>query len=417
MEVYSDRVVLEEVVHEVAFRGDSLEVNRYYGKVLGIRKCINGCWYITSCQGCRGFDELVNRSYLVSRTEYCGGLADAELFNGEFSLGNDCFDEDTVARVIHELCSEAKGLGIVKCEVVATFRRISKRLIRNESDEAHELRHLFELEVAGMKSQGGLVRFSSLFRAIVPFRLGDILKLIDNSLGELRRYLSISKVPKHLPPYKVGKSQLVLSNEVAAALFHEISHLLDPTYVLSMKYLGIQLGPRELRVYDDPFNPRTPTYRVFDDEGVKTFRRVLIEDGRVVDTHNTRVTAKYVGSKPGSAYGLFHKPIPFHTTLVIDGGDWRDSEIIEETREGFFIDGTVMATLERGYVRIVPERTYLIRNGELSDLINVKEVKVPLIKLRSISAISRSSLPRISREKDWLVAELAPKIRLEGYVS
>ncbi len=416
MEVYSDKVVLEEVVKEVAFRRDSLEVNRYRGKVLGLRRCINGCWYITSCQGCRDFSELSDRSYLVLRSEFCGGIAEAELFSGEFSLGNDCFDEDTVARVVHELCSEARGLGIVNCEVITTFKRISKRIIRDDGSEAHEIRHVFEIEVAGMKAHGGLIKFSSLFKAIVPFRLGDILKLIDSCLSSLRRSLEVRKVPRHLPPYKVGKAQLILSNEVVAALFHEVSHLLDPTYVLSIKYLGVQLGPKELKVYDDPFNPRTPTYRVFDDEGVKTFRRVLIEDGRVVDTHNTRVTAKYVGSKPGSAYGLFHRPVPFHTTLVINGGDWRDSEIIEETKDGFLIDGVVMATLERGYVRIVPERTYLIRNGELSDLISIREVKIPLANLRSINAVSRSLSPRVSKEKDWLVSEVAPKIRLKGYI-
>ncbi len=415
MEVYRDRVILEEVVKEVSFRRDSIEVNRYRGKVLGIRKCVNGCWYITSCQDCRDFSELVDRSYLVS-SDLCSGLAGAELFSGEVRLGNDCFDEEVITKLVRDVCSEARGFGVVNCEAVTTFREVRRSLIRDDGSEAREVKYVFEVEVAGMKLGGGFIKYSSVLKAVIPFRLGDVLKLVDSCLMELRKSLESGGVPKKLPPYRVGKANLVLSNDAVAALFHEVSHLLDPTYVLSIKYLGTQVGPQELKVYDDPYNPLTPTYRVFDDEGVRTFRRVLIDGGRVVDTHNTRSTAKLVGSRPGSAYGLFHKPIPFHTSLVVTGGDWRDSEIIEETKDGYLIDGVVMATLEHGYVRIVPERAYVISKGEVRDLISIREVKIPLTKLRSINAIGKSLRPRVSRERDWLVAEVAPKIRLEGYV-
>jgi len=76
-----------------------------------------------------------------------------------------------------------------------------------------------------------------------------------------------------------------------------------------------------------------------------------------------------------------------------------------------------MATLEEGYVRIVPQYSYVIEDGEIKEAIRIREVKIPLAAFRTVSAISKSQKLRVSIEKEWLVAEMSPRIRLEGYVS
>jgi len=98
-------------------------------------------------------------------------------------------------------------------------------------------------------------------------------------------------------------------------------------------------------------------------------------------------------------------------------GDWKDKEIIEETRNGFYVNEISMATLERGYIRLIPEILYLIEDGELKESVTAHEIKIPFIALRSINAISRDLGLNISIEKGFIVAEKAPTIRLEGYIS
>jgi predicted Zn-dependent protease len=159
-----------------------------------------------------------------------------------------------------------------------------------------------------------------------------------------------------------------------------------------------------------------PTLRFFDDEGVTTQKRVIIDEGRLVDMHHTRSTAGRYGSSPGSAYGLFHRPVGFHTTLIVEPGDWGENEIVEETRHGLYVQGVAMALTEKGYIRIVPEAVYTIKRGEIADLVSVKAIKIPLYKLRTMHAITKTRKLRVSREKEWIVAELSPRVMLEAYV-
>ncbi len=418
METYRDRIVFEEIDQLIAYRGGSLEVNTLRAHVEGARVCKNGCWAIVSQQGeidSSRIEELLRR--LEAGLSDCGGLADAKLFRGRVELGRGEIDPETVAKEIRGLCSESRVLGVSRCEIVVTVKSLRRAIERENGERAEELRKLVEVEigVAGI-APSGRIGYGSSFMAAILWSSNDVLKLVDSAMQRALEVMRKSAAARPLSIYMIGRSTLVLDPIATAALFHEISHLLDPTYGRGIRQVGIQIGPPELEVYDDPRSIESPTIRFFDDEGVATARRSLIEEGRVVDLHHTRNTAKLYRSEPGSAYGLFSRPIPFHTTLVVKPGDWRDTEILEDTQHGIYIEGSAMAILEPGYVRIVPEAAYMIERGELREAIRVKSVKIPIAKLKTISAISRSYRLRVSYEKSWLVAELAPMIRIEGYI-
>jgi len=76
-----------------------------------------------------------------------------------------------------------------------------------------------------------------------------------------------------------------------------------------------------------------------------------------------------------------------------------------------------MATLEEGYIRIVPQYSFAIENGEIREAVRIREIKIPFAMMRTVSAVSRSQRMRTSIEKNWVVTEVAPRIRVEGYVS
>ncbi len=421
MNIYEDRVSLRERYVEMGYRDDSVEVNELRSNVLGKRLCLNGCWHITSCQDCGSFNDFPDPSRpileILNREGLCKGLADANLFDGKVRLGVNSFDINEIVKLIIDLCSELRALGISKCEIIVTFRHIEKTITSSNGYEAYEERNLIEVDVGLVSMSRSVPLFGSAFTATILWKPKEISKLIEKTAKEAYDNLMRNKNVRVLSPYMIGKNVIILDSKASAALVHEISHLLDPTYAVGILKRGITIAPPEFELIDDPFRYDSPSIRFFDDELVRTQRRHLIEGGRIIDLHQTRSTALHYNSVPGSAYGLFHKPIPFHTTLILSQGDWKVDEMIEETRSGILINGVALATLEMGYIRLIPQNASIIKHGEVQDNVKVREVKIPLSNLKTINAISRELNIRTSKERDWIVTEVAPYIRLEAYVT
>ncbi|MEM4848669.1 MAG: metallopeptidase TldD-related protein [Ignisphaera sp.] len=417
--LYSDTVTLGEELTQIAYREGSIEVNTYNNIIYGYRVNVDGCWRIVSSNkyGEDILEKLKERMLSTPLNDYCGELAEAELYKGRVEIGKDYPDVDEILKLIRDLCSEAKGYNIAKCEQIVTLRTVRRSIERDVDDVAYELKRIVEIEIGLLgKSSYGLTSFSSNYRAMITWSPRDVIKSIDLVFKETVDKISHMYRLKPLKPYLYGRTIIVLDYTASSALFHEISHLFDPTYSYGTKILDYKLCSEEIEIYDEPHNVESPSIRFFDDEGVIAKKRSLVESGVVRDLHHTRSTAKVAGSEPGSAYGLFHNPVPFHTTLVVKSGDWKHDEILGDTKRGFYVCGIVTASLEEGYIRLIPEYGYVIQNGELKEAVKIREVKVSLAGLKTINAISRNTSMRMSYEKMWLVSEVAPMIRLEAFV-
>ncbi len=412
MATYSDVVKLLVEDRMLAWRNDSLEINESRAHVVGARVCIDGCWGIASRQGwSTNIEELKRLAWKAARSSStCPGLAEAEIFRGKVELGFRGLDIEGLFDLLPTLCSEAREVGVENCEVIVV-KRFSERIIEHEQGEARESKTWIEVEVGLSDSRGGFGSWRSYVVAWTSLNVARIVEEVFRTAMEVYR-ASLQAKPLH--PLSIGKATLVLDHECSAALAHEVSHLL--TAPSGTALLGTQLASSELTMFDDPMYPGAASYRVFDDECVRCVRRTLVENGRVIDLHHIRETAHKAGSIPGSAHGLFAKPIPFHTTLIVKSGDWREEEIVEETRRGFMVRGCAMATLESGYVRIVPMIARVIERGEARDFVKLREVRIPLKALRSIDALSRDAKARHGYEKQWIVTEIAPSMRLIAYV-
>ncbi len=413
MATYRDVVKLVERERLLAWRNGSVEINELMASVLGARVCIDGCWGIASVQGCEDesrVKQLLEVAEKIARSSpSCPGLSEAKLFRGSVSVGVEEIDFARVSDLASSLCSEAMEEGVEDCEVVV-LHRIVERRIEGPEGVAEERRSWVEVE-AGLRMGSG---FGSWRGFSIAWSTSGVERLLEEVFRSASTVLRASLKSRPLNPLNVGKALIVLDPEASAALIHEVSHLLTPP--MGRELLGKRLGPNELNLVDDPTMMGVPSSRPFDDEGVECRRRVLIEGGTVVDLHHTRETAHAYGSAPGSAHGLFTKPIPFHTTLVLQPGDWRFEEIVEETREGYLVTGVAMATLEGGYVRLVPLASYRIEKGEVREPVRLRSVTIPVRFLRQVDALGRELRARYGYEKQWLVSEIAPAIRLPGYV-
>ncbi|MCC6017054.1 MAG: TldD/PmbA family protein [Desulfurococcaceae archaeon] len=414
--LYSDSVEFSEEVTQIALRDKSIEINTNSSTVYGYRVNVDGCWYIVSSSSREALVDLKKKVSLVN-LEKCGELAEGKIYRGNIEIGREYPEVEEVSKINQELCSEARGYNVTRCEIVITLRTVKRTIIRDQNDIASETKRIVEVEI-GMVSQTGygLYTLTSEFKVFIPWNPRDVIKSLDSLFREVvNRVLSV-RILKPLKPYMYGRNTVILDHRSAAALLHEISHILDASYLYSRNIIGHKLSSDDVEVYDDPYNTDSPSIRFFDDEGVATRKRSLVENGVVRDLHHTRLTAKIAGSEPGSAYGLFHNPIPFHTTIIMKPGDWKYEEMLEDTKRGLYIVGIVMGTLEEGYVRLVPEYGYIIEDGELKEAVKIREIKIPFSSLKTINAISKEVKVRTSYEKYWCVSEIAPMLRLEAYV-
>jgi len=412
MATYSDVVELSIEDRMIAWRNDSLEINESRARVVGARVCIDGCWGIASKQGWKvNVEELRRLAWRAARSSTaCPGMADAETFRGSLELGSSSIDIGSLTDLLPTLCSEARELGVENCEIVVV-KRVSGKIVEHEHGEAREVKTWIEAEVGLSDSKGGFGSWRSYVVAWSSLSVARIVEEVFRTALELYR-ASLRAKPLH--PFSIGKKVVILDHDASAALAHEVSHLL--TAPSGRALLGASIASSELTIVDDPTYPGAPSHRLFDDECVPCSKRVLIENGKVVDLHNTRETAYRLSSNPGSAHGLFTKPIPFHTTLIVRTGDWKLEEMIEETRSGLLVKGCAMATLEGGYVRIVPMVSNVIEKGEIKDFVKLREVRVPIRALKTIDALSRDARARHGYEKQWVVTEIAPAMRLVAYV-
>lgn len=413
MREYKDIINYFENSIELAYRDGSLELNKSVVKVTALRKFSNGRWIIKSCQGC-DVHELTLNEYLIEDSASNVELADTELYVGSVNLGSLDRDPRELLEIAANICNELRGVNVVRCEFIINVRDYNK-VIERDVGVASESKVIIEF-IVGVVSRAMKYGYGGTHTALVTNLSSVSAGFIDKLLRRAYEKSLANSRSKPLNPVYAGRHQLILKPEVTAALMHEVSHLLEATAVNRIP-LWSKVGPPELDVLDDPHEVTSPSIRLFDDEGVPTIRRKLIEGGVVVDYHHTRLTASQFNSEAGSSYGLYHPPIPFHTTLVVRAGDWRDEEVVSETKRGFIVDGVVKAETEGNYVRVVPEYAMYVEDGEVKNYVELRDVRIPISKLRSLSAIGRSRELRVSYEKGYLVAELAPTVRLEGYVS
>lgn len=195
-----------------------------------------------------------------------------------------------------------------------------------------------------------------------------------------------------------NRIQAILSPDIVAYIFNffvkEFLNGSSPKVKLDEKILN------EINISDDPLYKWSPSFSTFDDEGVKTKKKELIGDGFVVNYLGT-IYSKH--GNPGNARG--YVPAPDYFTLLIEGGDWKLNELIEDTKEGVLVSGVRRAELVDNSIRIVPKSVRTLKGEELK----IREIAVPYQDLLSINAMTKDVLSVPIDESHGVVA---PYVRM-----
>ncbi len=408
MVVYRENILYSEEVVEVSYRSGCFEFNHVVNSVRCVRVFDRGCLGVASSSRL-GFDKLY--SIALKSTSNCRDRVewfDRDYYSGSVSVGVDR-GWDVLYDVVRSVVDYFSSMG-VGCEVVGVYKKLRREhSVVSHSVEAVEDRVLYEVYMYSYTVfYGRPLSTGLLIGSNNPSRLARVF----DEIGELYNILIGQARARQLNPVYTGRWHVVFTRDSAPTLYHELVHLLQST---SLKKLPIGYRIKEgLNIIENPFYPG-PLQRVFDDELYPGWKRVLIEDGVVVDYLCTRTTIRDK-EKPGNARGLFTRPIPLHYQLVVSRGDWGFDEMLFESRRSIVVGGVVEAHVYGGYIRIIPEVAWVAEKDKLQP-VRVNEILIPLNKLNEVFiGFGKRLYSRYGFEKGFEVYEVAPETLVEARV-
>ncbi len=134
--------------------------------------------------------------------------------------------------------------------------------------------------------------------------------------------------------------------------------------------IGKQVGNDIVTIKDDATIPGLFGSYLFDDEGVRTRTKVLIENGILNDFILSRETAAKLGMKPNGgarAESYHYRPIVRMSNTYIESGDATFQEMLEGIKMGVYVKDTRggQVNTSMGTFQFNAQEAYLIENGEI----------------------------------------------------
>lgn len=174
-----------------------------------------------------------------------------------------------------------------------------------------------------------------------------------------------------------GKATVILDPGLVGLLCHEaVGHTMEADFVLSgavtRDKVGEKVASDKVTMVDSGKIPAGGWIPV-DDEGIECRDVTLIEEGVLKDFLHSRETASIMDVSPtgnARAWEYDTEPIIRMRNTYIEKGDWKEEEIIEDTRDGYYLKGAGAgeADVNAQFMFQVKE-AYTIENGELGTLL------------------------------------------------
>jgi len=198
---------------------------------------------------------------------------------------------------------------------------------------------------------------------------------------------AVSKVLMEAVKPPDGEMDVVLGPEVVGIVSHEsCGHPSEADRILGREAaqagetflkpdsIGLRVGSPYVNVVDDPTLKSSFGFYLYDEEGVKARRRILIKEGVVNEFLHNRETASVFGVESNGAsrsVAYNREPIVRMTNTFFLPGDYTEEEIFEDIKDGIYIKNFMEWNIDdrRFNQRYVGLESYRIENGELKNLI------------------------------------------------
>jgi TldD protein len=311
------------------------------------------------------------------------------------------------------------------CEIVYGDIQSDFSLISSEGSYINELTPSVDLLVYVTAKKGEVVESASKFLGYTKgYEVVEELER-DQLIKEIsERAMNLASGRNLQPNLRNQETTIVMDSECAGAFIHEaVGHTVEADFMLEAgsifeDKLSKEVATKDLTVTDDATMSGQYGAYFYDDEAVEAKKTCLIEKGNLKSLLHTRETAAELNAQPtASAHGLTHVPRCLMSNIYMEPRDWKQEELIEETRNGLYVEGVVRAqsTPSEGLFMIQPESSTTIRNGKLCETIRGALVTGRIQDaLKSIEGIGNKLTMRATVEKEFNISDGGPPIRVSS---
>jgi TldD protein len=367
----------------------------YSSQGAGIRVIANGAWGFSSTTGMdkMSLEDAVNSAVKIARSAGEKRVKPVKLRDVKSSRADIT---TPVSMRFQDVDFKEKVTSLIECnktlrasdDVIKTSVTIveveSYKYIATSDGAGIELKHSFafgSLSAVGLsygvsESAKLEVGGSGGYEVVEP----DFLIESSKDIGERVTHLLRAKTCPTM-----NKIPVVMDPSYVALLAHEIiGHPSEADRVLGWEnalggsawwqgMLGQQVGSNLLSAVDDGDIEGALGYTPYDDEAVKSKRTNLIKNGKLVGHIQSRQTAMEFNTEALGGMRSFSfnsAPLIRMSNTFILGGDWKNEEIIRETKNGVFVRHFLDPSIDDRRYRwaITPQETYEIKNGEVGEL-------------------------------------------------
>jgi TldD protein len=228
--------------------------------------------------------------------------------------------------------------------------------------------------------------------------------LIEKLSDEADMLAKLSKAKKLVK----GKYDVILAPEIVGIASHEsCGHPYEADRILGREaaqagksfvttgMLGQKIGSDVVSVADDPTLPNSYGYYLYDEEGMRAERRILIKNGLINSFLQNRETAfelKTQSNGSARANAWYNEPLVRMANTFVVPGNHSFEELLESIKNGVYIKTYMEWNIDdkRFNQKYTGLEAYMIENGELKRLVKRPALEITTPKFwSSIDAVGK----------------------------
>ncbi len=402
--VYSDiRIERVSETKIVVKNGVTEELKKRTYKAAFIRLFDGKKWFLGSIDDESGTQEELDGLYsLAKKSSLC-----REDIKGKFEINNGefmAFSDDDISGVE---TSEKEGFLKIFLDILSKNSFVKnwgglyqdRRVVKNfMSSLGTDI--TFDVQNCGIKLNftmtEGVNRLNENFS-----RSGTSLKALERDPSEFEKLLEdCSRYVSKVKPVESGSYKVILSPFAAGIFAHEsFGHKSEADFMLGDKkmaeewQIGKKIASDSLSIVDDG-GLREAGFTPFDDEGTSARKTYLINKGILSGRLHSVETAVDLGEEPtgnARAVSYLFEPIVRMTNTYILPGVTPKKELLKNAGEAILIDsvkhGSGLSTFT-----LAPNRSYLVKGGEITQPLNVSVLTGNVFKtLSEIEDLSKET--------------------------
>jgi len=183
------------------------------------------------------------------------------------------------------------------------------------------------------------------------------------------------KIPEKKKFVKEGKYDILLTPIAFANLISYFANFssafaVDSGYSFLENKIGTKVASECITIYDSGIERDGIFSRKFDDEGISTQKTTIVEEGELKTyLHNSTTALKHNCETTGNA-GII-SPMPWNT--VVDGGDYKIDEMIEDLSNALLITNVWYTRFHNyrtgDFSTVARDIAFHIKNGEILEIV------------------------------------------------